>query len=103
MAARSPQAGGPTDLSPESLAQDILDEVGDGREVSLADARQALAIPAGLPIRNDPGRIGRAFGQLDRDDDGALDHAELTELMRSYQAQKDADPRRRPTLPPTWA
>jgi len=55
-----------------------------------------------LSIRNDRGRIGHAFGQLDRED-GPPGDAEPTWLIRPDQALKDADPRRRPTLPPTWA
>jgi hypothetical protein len=93
---------GYVDLSPEGMARDMVEHLGDGQAITLADAERALYVPRTGMYTNSRERISEYFGRVDSDRSGALDQQELTRLMKYYQDHQDDDPFEQPRLPDTW-
>jgi hypothetical protein len=86
---------------PEALAQQIVDKLGSGGALSLAEAQQALVTPNPGHQTNEAATVARLFGREDTNHDGKLSQGELSKLM-SYYAD-NVTPTTTPKLPTTWA
>lgn len=80
----------------------MTEQLGDGEEITSADAQRALYPPRNGRITNSRERINEYFNRLYGDGSGMLSVPELRRLLQhSVKHQDDqADP---PRLPATWA
>jgi hypothetical protein len=92
-----------TDSSLASRAREMVQLIGDGKSVSLAQAIKALTGENPGKTTNSESVIEEYFDRLDRDDSGTLTEAELLELIEYHYEHQDNDPRNGPRLPAEWA
>lgn len=92
-----------TDSSLVGRAREMVQLIGDGMSISLAQAIKALAGENPGKTTNSESVIAEYFDRLDKDDSGALTEAELLELIEYHYEHQDDDPRNGPRLPAEWA
>lgn len=89
-------------LTSEGRAQTIVDELGNGIELSLSEAIDALVVANPGRKENERSVVERYFRKEDTDNSGSLSKTELTRLIDYYDemARKVSD--QRILLPDNW-
>jgi len=90
------------DVTPDAIANQIVDKLGSDGSLSLADAQKALVGPHPGHAVNSAEAVAHAFAREDINHDGRLSQAELTKLM-SYYMDNSRPMGPAVKLPSTWA
>lgn len=90
-------------LTVEDRAKAIIDQIGGGDELDLAEAQAMLVFDSDTHQSNKAETVGRYFNRVDRDGSGALDLNELKELITIWDRESAKNLPEAPRLPDTWA
>lgn len=77
------------DITPVGLAQQMLEAIGDGEMITLADAVGVLEGPNPGKTTNGPDVIEAYFKRFDGDESGSLSKAELVKAFEYHRKHQD--------------